>query len=306
MRANATSPHMLELANAPVSWGVDFPDQPGIPPWQLVLDGIADAGYRNVELGPYGFLPRDAGELREALAQRGLRAAGGLLYEPFHDPAAHSAVRELASVVIRWIASAGGSYVLLIPVVSPERDAWAGRAEKAPRLDGAHQSAMAALLEELANRAGEGGLIAAVHPHAGTHLETRAEVDALLSKIEGPDLRLCVDTGHCVYGGIDPVTLVRDYSSLVAGFHLKDLARARLARSLDAGHGFEAAVEDGVFTPLGDGDVDFASLRDALLDLRLGAWATVEQDIVPGSPGDPVADAVASRSFLVDAGLAPD
>src|SRR5918999_4735959 len=121
---------MLQLANAPVSWGVDFPDQPGAPPWAEVLDGIAAAGYRNVELGPYGFLPPDAAELREALAERGLRAAGGLLYEPFHDPGAHSVVRELATEVISWIAGAGGSYVLLIPMVSAEREACAGRAEK--------------------------------------------------------------------------------------------------------------------------------------------------------------------------------
>src|SRR5918992_1227409 len=102
---------MLELANAPVSWGVDFPDQPGAPPWTEVLDGIAAAGYRNLELGPYGFLPQDPGALLEALEARGLRAAGGLLYEPFHDPGAHAAIRALAARVIDWTARAGGAYL---------------------------------------------------------------------------------------------------------------------------------------------------------------------------------------------------
>jgi inosose dehydratase len=295
---------MLELANAPVSWGVDFPDQPGAPGWDRVLDGIAGAGYRNVELGPYGFLPTDPSELREALAVRGLRAAGGLLYEPFHDPESHDAIRDLAAEVIDWIAGAGGSYLLLVPLVHGERERLAGRAQQAPPLGAERQAAMAAFLDELAERAVAAGLVPAVHPHAGTHLETRAEVDALLSSADGP-LRLCVDTGHCLYGGIDPVALVRDYASLVAGFHLKDLDLTRLRRSLEAGHGFEAAVADGVFTPLGGGDVDFERLAEALRELELGAWATVEQDIDPRLPADPEGDAVASREFLSRVGLAP-
>lgn len=294
---------MLELANAPVSWGVDFPDQPSAPPWAEVLDGIAAAGYRNVELGPYGFLPEDPAALREALDGRGLRAAGGLLYEPFHDPGAHGAIRDLAARVIDWIAGAGGAYLLLIPVVDGERDGWAGRAREAPRMDGARRRAMASLLDELAVRAAAAGLVAAVHPHAGTHAETRAEVDELMARA-GSRLRLCVDTGHCLYGGIDPAELVRDYASVLAGFHLKDLDTARLRRSLEAGHGFEAAVGHGVFTPLGEGDVDFEALAATLRELGLEGWATVEQDVDPGAKGDPVADAVASRTFLAGVGLA--
>ncbi len=286
-----------------MSWGVDFPDQPGAPPWERVLDGIAGAGYRNVELGPYGFLPTDPGDLREALAARGLRPAGGLLYEPFHDPEAHGAIRRLAAEVIDWIAGAGGAYLLLVPLVHGDRERRAGRAAQAAALETARQAAMAAFLDELAERAAAVGLVPAVHPHAGTHLETRAEVDALLADAGGA-LRLCVDTGHCLYGGIDPVALVRDYAPLVAGFHLKDLSLTRLRRSLEAGHGFEAAVADGVFTPLGEGDVDFARLAEALRELGLDAWATVEQDIDPRLPADPEADAVASREFLGRVGLA--
>jgi inosose dehydratase len=294
---------MLKLANAPASWGVDFPDQPGAPPWTEVLDGIAAAGYHNVELGPYGFLPPDPGALREALDARGLRAAGGLLYEPFHDPGAHAAIRELADRVTGWIAGAGGAYLLLIPQADAERDGWAGRAHEAPRLDAARRTAMAALLDELGERAAAAGLVAAVHPHAGTYVETRTEVDELMASV-GDGLRLCVDTGHCLYGGMDPVALVRDYASIVAGYHLKDLDTVQLERSLRAGHGFEAAVGDGVFTPLGEGDVDFDELARALQELDGRGWATVEQDIQPGAEGDPVADAVASRTFLGRVGLA--
>jgi inosose dehydratase len=295
---------MLQLANAPVSWGVDFPGQPAAPSWRRVLDGIAAAGYRYVELGPYGYLPRDPGEVRGELAERGLRPAGGLLYEPFHDPAAHGEIRALAARVVEWVSRAGGSYLLLIPVVNVERERWAGRAADAPPLDASRRSAMAGLIDELAARASGAGLVPAVHPHAGTHVETRAEVDALLAETRAETLRLCVDTGHCLYGGIDAVGLVGDYAPIVAGFHLKDLSTARLRRALEARRGFDAAVAEGVFTPLGRGNVDFAGLATALRQLRFRGWATVEQDIDHRSAGDPVADAVASRRFLARVGLA--
>src|ERR671910_573415 len=74
----------IELAGGPVSWGVDFADEPGNPPYDEVLSGIAAAGLRWTELGPTGYLP--AG--RAALERHGLRSAGGFVFEPLHDPAA--------------------------------------------------------------------------------------------------------------------------------------------------------------------------------------------------------------------------
>ena len=49
----------IEVANGPVSWGVDRPDMPGAPPWEEVFDEIGEAGYRLCELGPLGYLPDD-------------------------------------------------------------------------------------------------------------------------------------------------------------------------------------------------------------------------------------------------------
>ena len=43
----------INLANAPVSWGVDYAEDPKNPPWEKVMTEIADAGYRHTELGPY-------------------------------------------------------------------------------------------------------------------------------------------------------------------------------------------------------------------------------------------------------------
>ena len=55
----------VRIANAPVSWGVFYGDDPTNPPWAKVLDEIAATGHRWTELGPIGFLPEDPGQLAE-------------------------------------------------------------------------------------------------------------------------------------------------------------------------------------------------------------------------------------------------
>ncbi|HFF7248281.1 TPA: AP endonuclease, partial [Klebsiella pneumoniae] len=42
------------IANAPCSWGVDDPKKPNLPAWATVLKEAAQAGYRSIELGPWG------------------------------------------------------------------------------------------------------------------------------------------------------------------------------------------------------------------------------------------------------------
>jgi len=66
----------IEVANGPVSWGVDRPDLPGAPPWEEVFDEISEAGYRLCELGPLGYLPNDNQQVRVELDARGLGVAG--------------------------------------------------------------------------------------------------------------------------------------------------------------------------------------------------------------------------------------
>ena len=78
----------IRIANAAVSWGIRFADNPTNAPWAKVVDEIAAAGYRWIELGPIGYLPQDPAQLADELAKRQLSLIGGCLQEPLHDPAA--------------------------------------------------------------------------------------------------------------------------------------------------------------------------------------------------------------------------
>lgn len=272
----------LVLGTGPVSFGVDFAAAPGNPQWREVLDGIAAAGYGWTELGPLGYLPDDAGE---SLASRGLGLTAGFVFEPLHDPGRRRHGLAIARDVARRVAELGGRFLVVIDAVSGDRGRSAGNSALARRLDPGAAAVLRETVGEIAAIARGFGLRPVIHPHAGTHIEFEDEVEPLLDCVE-----LCLDTGHWLYAGQDPIAAYRRWAERIPYLHLKDLDRAR------RGGNFWASVKAGAFRPLGQGDLDVVALLRALQRSRFSGWAIVEQDRQPG--GEPVGDLIASREFL--------
>ena len=280
----------MKLATGPVTWGVDFADAPGNPPWQVVLDEIERSRVGALELGPVGYLPEDPGTLREALSSRGLTAVGSFLFEDFHDPALG---RKLAAVTLRAcraISAAGGSVLVIIDRPSPVRAATAGRSEDAARLRGPAWRGMLDRFETTAWVARGHGLTPVVHPHAGSFVEFEDEIERLL---DATDLDLCLDTGHIAYAGMSPHGALTAYAPRLGHVHLKDVQGEVLRGVHDRKLDFWAAVAQGVFCPLGDGVVSLRAVLDVLAGAGYTGYATIEQDRVPGS-GSPLEDLLRS------------
>jgi inosose dehydratase len=275
-------PEALALGTGPVSWGVDFADAPGNPPWEVVLDGIAAAGYRWTELGPLGYLPPD---VAAPLGARGLGVTAGFVFEPLHDARQRDGVLATAAAVAERVAALGGRFLVIIDAVSPGRARTAGRSEEAMRLDRDDAASLRSTVAAIAGVARHHGLRPLIHPHAGTHVEFEDEVEPLVDLVE-----LCLDTGHWLYAGHDPVAAYRRWADRIPYLHLKDVDLGR------RGGSFWDAVHGGVFRPLGEGCLDLPALVDALGRHGYSGWAIVEQDRLPG--GDPVADLVASRRYV--------
>jgi len=241
-----------------------------------VLDEIARLGYAGTQFGR-GF-PEGA-ELREALAGRGLRYAE--LYSALHagpDGLADDA-REVAHRDLGRLVAAGGQVLVVAIDGGGERDAWSGRvAEGAPQWKAPAFEGLAQLLGELAVAAPDGVRVA-FHPHTATWVEAPDEVEALASRLRDTGAGLCLDVGHYLVGGGEPVRAIRHYGSLVTHVHLKDVNSAVLGR-LRSGEidGFSAAVRERIFTELGNGALDLYGVLATLEAIDYEGWLMVEQD----------------------------
>lgn len=299
---------MLEVGNAPLSWGVFEGDDPDNPSWDVVLDEIVVAGYTRTELGPIGFLPEDSTVLRANLEQRGLKLTAGFVYEHLCDPAQVDRILANTRRVAQVLADLGAQYLVIIDRMVPSRQRTAGRSEDAARMpDRGWASMMETINAVAAVAASEYGLRPVLHPHCGGHIEFEDEIDRALSDLPSDTVGLCIDTGHSAVVGVQAKDLVQRYSSRVEYFHLKDVERVALNQLRESSMTFDDALGEGLFCPLGEGIVDFEGLRDSLRDIGFQGFATVEQDPDPRVVDfSGLATARESINFLRSIGLADE
>jgi inosose dehydratase len=126
-------------------------------------------------------------------------------------------------------------------------------------------------------------------------IENGAEVDRVLA---GSTVGLCVDTGHLLVGGVDPVALTREHVDRVLHVHLKDVHRG-LAEQVIAGTlTFAEAVKAGLWVPLGRGSVDVAAMIRTLDEHGYAGWYVLEQDVMLDAEPDNGGPAEAVRVCL--------
>jgi inosose dehydratase len=290
-----TPPLAQRIAGAPISWGVCE-----VPGWghqlapDLVLRQMREVGLTATEFGPEGFLPAAAAAKAASLASYGLRAVGQFVPVVLHDPR-HDPLPEVEAAITGLLAADAGTVVVAAATGTDGYDA-------RPALDEAGWDRLLAHLDRISAAAADAGLVAALHPHVGTMVESGEETDRVL---EGSGIGLCLDTGHLLIGGGDPVATAARWPRRVAHVHLKDV-RLDLARQVRTGATtYARAVADGMYTPLGTGDVDIAAVVRLLEDSGYGGWYVLEQDTVlraaPGADGgaDPVDDVRACRAYLL-------
>jgi inosose dehydratase len=269
-----------------------------VPGWgyqltpQRVLAEMRDVGLAATELGPEGFLPSDPAELTALLDSHGLSCVGTFAPVLLHD-AGHDPLPDIAAPLDALTAC--GANVLVLAAATGA-DGYDSR----PILDDDQWATLLTNLDRLAAAAADRGVLAVLHPHVGTMVETRSDVDHVL---DGSQIKLCLDTGHLLIGGTDPLQLAREVPGRIAHAHLKDVD-ATLAARVQAGElTYTEAVRDGMYTPLGDGDVDIAGIVTALRGNGFDGWFVMEQDtILDDEPvGDgPVQDVRASVAYLTD------
>lgn len=296
--------NQVHFASAPVSWGVqDDPGPAWKQPYEHILEEIASAGYTGTELGPYGYFPADPAVLIKSLQYRALTLLSSFVPVPITDPSKIAKVIERVRRVGSLLSALGGTLLVLSDCQTPERRQIAGRVpvNGSKSLTAEQWRSVGAVVGEVERAAAEFGLKVVFHPHVATNVETPLEVEYLFNALTATDVGLCLDTGHCVYGGADPTEEAKKYKTLLRYVHIKDVNAAVLGQVRQQKLDFEAAVGAGVFSPIGTGCIDFAGFLRFLADTQYSGWAVVEQDVIYGKTTVPPVDSMrVSLDYLKD------
>ncbi len=295
----------IAVANAPCSYGafeITVGVDPLVPPPLELLDDVSSAGYDGIDLGPVGYLGTP-GELPQRLDERGLALAGGYFpvsfAQPERLPGELEALDELLSTLD---CSPDGTppRPTLADAGSPARARLPGRAvnDRGVGWDDAGWVRFADSLARVAERCRQRGYEPTFHPHTATHIEAPWEIERML---ELSDVGVCLDTGHLLLGGGDPVAAVREWGERINHVHLKDARLAVLEGIVRDSAPVEAIWRRKAFCRLGTGDVAIDDVLGSLDQIGYRGWLVVEQDIIP-DPAEPsgqaAVDQAANRQYL--------
>jgi inosose dehydratase len=134
----------------------------------------------------------------------------------------------------------------------------------------------------------EEGLVAALHPHTGTPIETEEEIYFIMENVDTRYMKFGPDVGQIQKGGGDPVKICKDFMELIEHVHLKDFA--------GGDNGYLG------YSPLGEGKVQIKTIMD-MLEKRKKKMAgmvmfELDYDNRVKPPYSPLEAAKISRDFM--------
>jgi sugar phosphate isomerase/epimerase len=228
---------------------------------------LAEIGYRGVAitidnntLPPQGPYARQRTErLRRLLEQHDMRSVietgARYLLNPRmkHEPTLLSEDRrrriDFTKYAIDLAAQLGSDCVSL----------WSGVLHEAL----GHEQAMDRLVEGLAevvDYASQRGVSIGFEPEPGMLIDTMAAFEALLTRIDGPNLRLTLDVGHLQCQGETPIdAVIRRWASRLANVHIEDM---------------RSGVHEHLM--FGEGEIEFPPILRALAEIGYAGGVYVE------------------------------
>jgi inosose dehydratase len=274
------------VAGAPVSFGVFelTPEGAETVTPDALLETLQEAGYTGVDLGPLGYFGRGE-ELKQRLTRFNLALAGGWVQLPFSDDEAFEASIPALRDALRVFAAGAESHPAALPLPtladdgSARRRAAPGRGAAVDELDQAAWDRLVVNAGRAAVLVRAAGFEPTFHHHAGTFVESPAEIDRFLSEV---DIDLTLDTGHLVIAGGDPVDALTRWSGRINHLHLKDVDLDVLRAVIGGGGGMREVWASGAFVAFGRGDIDLDAVMTAVDASGFDGWLVVEQDVLNG------------------------
>jgi inosose dehydratase len=305
----------IHISTAPCCWGVDDVKNPYLPAWRDVLGEANEAGYRGIELGPYGYLPLDPTVVAAALGENRLHVVAGTIFDdlvnPANLPSLLSQTRDICQLLKHLPPidkepgqRFAGPYLVIIDWGHEDRDYAAGHSELAQRLDDGAWQTMIEHIRAICHIAWHDyGIRPVIHPHAGGYIEFADELARLVEDIPHDVAGLCLDTGHLYYAGMDPAASLRAYADRLDYIHFKDIDQSVFDAVMKQRIKFFDACARGVMCPIGRGVIDYPNLYRLIQTLGYEGYITVEQERDPRNANGSLEDVRSSRTYLATVGF---
>lgn len=290
----------IHVGTAPDSWGVWFPENEKQIPWERCMDEMQQAGYEGVELGPWGYFPNDYEALKEELDKRDLKLVAGTVGGNYVDDTSidemMKTIDQLAPLLLKFPTA---KYVVLL--VDMYTDLMTGEDVMPRELTQEQWQKVYRNVQRVCDYVRKFGLIPALHPHVDCYIQTEEQIERVL---DNTDVQLCLDTGHHVYGGGEPISFFKKHYSRIPYLHVKE-CDMEVKKLMDQNAwSFAKAVSEGIMCEPGKGSINFKELFDYMKETGYNGWVVVEQDLYPvKSFDDPLPIAKRTREYLHSAGI---
>jgi inosose dehydratase len=274
---------------------------------EAILAEIAQAGYDGAPAAPKA--DQDDRTILDRFSRQGLRPAPGYLSGEFWRMAQEAEILARARRSAQFARAAGCTELY---VAAQGFDSYTTRRGLTRRQVAGHVQPDDAMTEAeyrqfaaTLNRVGEitlaEGVHSCFHNHVGTVIETREEIDRLFALVDRASVFMGPDTGHLAWGGADVVQFCRDYAASIKTMHIKDIDPDVLHRGRAGEWDYGTFSQQGIFTELGRGFVDFPAVFHILEEAGFTGWLIVETDVTQQPSA--LRSAQISRDYLRTLGL---
>lgn len=269
----------MKIGHTGITWGI-----PGDT--EAAYRDTAELGYGSFETFAFTIIDWNAkpGGYQALVERYGIPTSAAYCFKEWIDPAKAADDQEAARREADAAKEAGASAFVL---------------QGGSRPEGGLSDDQLAQLGEALNQIGDYcrsiGLAASLHPHTGTAVETRHDIDTIMRETEPGLVGFAPDTGQIAKGGADIIEVLETYLPRITHVHLKDWN----------GHyefgddGKEIDLSGYVnYEPIGSGILDMPAILDILDRSPHDIWVNVELDGTPRAPRPPREAARMSREYL--------
>lgn len=287
----------FKLGIAAISWVND--DIPGLGDHyslDKVLSDIKNTGYIATEMGRT--FPQDSIELKNILAKYQLELASKFVGVLFSDPELRDEELKTFTDWADFLQKMKCDYIIVCEMGGSMH--WDKRnpdQKKVTPLTDDEWDSMVRGLDQAGEIAKSRGLELVYHPHGGTVVEQKEEVDRLMETTNSELVHLLFDTGHALYGNYDPLEQLINHYNRIKYIHYKDVRRDVLQKMREENLDFRQGVLEGVFTVPGDGCIDFKPIISELVKRGYKGWTIVEAEQDP-DVAEPYKYAEMAKTYL--------